>query len=671
MNGQQEGETSASPYGSDDVDVPSRSDETSNTQEWRDNYKATTYPKKKGAASPSVACRDASSYAAVAGGCCVESEKEGPPASEEDKSEQSCADTTRTPSPIRQVFRNVSAKMPTVYEEKWELMFKKLLDYKARFGNTLVPNRYVDDPPLGAWVSTQRRQYKVMVSGTHYESTPLSQERAQRLQAIGFVWKTWDPRRVPWEERFKELVEFKDKFGHCQVPMGYKNNTRLANWVSNQRQERREMLRGKKSGYRRLTQERIEMLDKIGFVWEASRGRAPCPKDDHEGNKSNSAAGGENDKKSIRRKISAKQGTRDSSSKDATVSTKIGSPAKERKTKKKPPSPLPYTNAADLDPESFEEDRSSGAPPFLSSQPEPELLVSPFSSVAPGPHVHHERRMDSTVLTKKEGAPAKKRRKKEKPPSPLAYKNAADLDSESFKEDTRARAPPLRPKPELVASPSSSVAPAPHVQREDRLVIEDDAASLRRHREDIIPLLNGTRCYEAEGRRLVPSTTPLSESKFHNSKDPLERLQLLQAEEELQARINQKLQLRRQALGASVPFRDGTSCVGHENVLQQLVTAGLGSSQTRSNVHNLIGIGGIIDDTPRMLSTAREVALLARLGGLQDQARFDLGALIETPGRTATCATNNKNNNNNHSQITRLSALSTQEIPPASRFWEL
>jgi Helicase associated domain len=42
-------------------------------------------------------------------------------------------------------------------QAKWEHMFDRLVDFKEKNGHCLVPNRYSQDPSLGAWVSTQRR----------------------------------------------------------------------------------------------------------------------------------------------------------------------------------------------------------------------------------------------------------------------------------------------------------------------------------------------------------------------------------------------------------------------------------------------------------------------------------------------------------------------------------
>lgn len=56
-------------------------------------------------------------------------------------------------------------------------------------------------------VSTQRRQYKILISGTG-TPTAMTADRARRLEAIGFRWSTTDPRHVPWHQRYEELGEF-------------------------------------------------------------------------------------------------------------------------------------------------------------------------------------------------------------------------------------------------------------------------------------------------------------------------------------------------------------------------------------------------------------------------------------------------------------------------------
>mmetsp|Transcript_15771 Transcript_15771/g.23232 ORF Transcript_15771/g.23232 Transcript_15771/m.23232 type:complete len:529 (-) Transcript_15771:1082-2668(-) len=150
---------------------------------------------------------------------------------------------------------------------KWGTMFHRLLQFKARNGHVLVPNRCEEDPSLGSWVSTQRRQHKLLTLG---QKSSMTRERVEKLEAIGFAWATSDPRHVPWEQRYKELIKYSmEHGGSTLVPIGYKENPQLANWVSTQRQEMRLLKIGRSS---RLTKERIEALEAIGFVWEAYRG---------------------------------------------------------------------------------------------------------------------------------------------------------------------------------------------------------------------------------------------------------------------------------------------------------------------------------------------------------------------------------------------------------------
>eukprot|EP00956_Cyclotella_meneghiniana_P011170 scaffold15667_cov79-Cyclotella_meneghiniana.AAC.4 len=61
-----------------------------------------------------------------------------------------------------------------------------------------------------------------------------------------------------WNRRYAELLEFKEANGHCDIPQRYAANVELGRWVKDQRTF-------KKQG--KLSQERIDLLDKIGFTW--------------------------------------------------------------------------------------------------------------------------------------------------------------------------------------------------------------------------------------------------------------------------------------------------------------------------------------------------------------------------------------------------------------------
>jgi len=159
--------------------------------------------------------------------------------------------------------------MPTTNDLKWDALYGKLMKYKEEHGNTLVPNRH---PQLGSWVSTQRRYYKEMNSG---KETSLTQARIDKLEQIEFVWATKDPRHVPWEVRYEQLLDYKARNGDCIVPIGYKHNVQLANWVSTQRQEYKLW---KKHRQCRITTERVNLLMGVGFSFVPPRGGARIQK---------------------------------------------------------------------------------------------------------------------------------------------------------------------------------------------------------------------------------------------------------------------------------------------------------------------------------------------------------------------------------------------------------
>ena len=65
----------------------------------------------------------------------------------------------------------------------------------------------------------------------------LTDDKLAELEAIGFEFQVGpiQPYRDPsmiktWDERFKEMLEFKESNGHCMVPQTYVNSG-LGHWV--------------------------------------------------------------------------------------------------------------------------------------------------------------------------------------------------------------------------------------------------------------------------------------------------------------------------------------------------------------------------------------------------------------------------------------------------------
>jgi hypothetical protein len=81
-----------------------------------------------------------------------------------------------------------------------------------------------------------------------------------------------------WRKRYDQLIRFKEINGHCNVPQRYATNVELGRWVKDQRTFK---TKGK------LSQERIDLLNDIGFSWKLtchSNGKGKtrgCPGLDH------------------------------------------------------------------------------------------------------------------------------------------------------------------------------------------------------------------------------------------------------------------------------------------------------------------------------------------------------------------------------------------------------
>ena len=71
-----------------------------------------------------------------------------------------------------------------------------------------------------------------------------------------------------WSGRFRELIRFKEEFGHCLVPHNWPQNKKLAQWVKRQRYQHRLLEQGRHST---LTADRVAQLEDVGFVWNSHK----------------------------------------------------------------------------------------------------------------------------------------------------------------------------------------------------------------------------------------------------------------------------------------------------------------------------------------------------------------------------------------------------------------
>ena len=163
-------------------------------------------------------------------------------------------------------------------DDNFDDKFDMLLEYKKKNGHCYVPKKFTENQPLSYWVFRQRALYKERAKGI---KNSLSDDRLKRLEEVGFVFwaknsklqlELESQRRKPkdeakWNRFISELIQYKAEFGNCLVPKCYPANQPLSTWVFGQRQQRRNFLNPERSS--RITVEKIELLENIGFVWQA------------------------------------------------------------------------------------------------------------------------------------------------------------------------------------------------------------------------------------------------------------------------------------------------------------------------------------------------------------------------------------------------------------------
>jgi len=130
------------------------------------------------------------------------------------------------------VLQSLHVPLTSRGDDHWNRFFGLLTDYKETHGHVLVP-RLCETPGLGDWVTDQRRQYKAWKQG---QPSQLSKDRRDKLADLGFAWQVRN--RPEWDQRYKELLEYKEKNGDCKVPQHYKQNKALGKWVAKQREVR-------------------------------------------------------------------------------------------------------------------------------------------------------------------------------------------------------------------------------------------------------------------------------------------------------------------------------------------------------------------------------------------------------------------------------------------------
>lgn len=104
----------------------------------------------------------------------------------------------------------------------WDAKYEKLKEYRAKYGDCRVPQHWKENKGLGKFVSRQRYLYCLWEQGK-FENNPLTQERIDKLKALGFCWGSTRP--MTWKDPQSEAAKRKAEEAPARANNGTQNRT--------------------------------------------------------------------------------------------------------------------------------------------------------------------------------------------------------------------------------------------------------------------------------------------------------------------------------------------------------------------------------------------------------------------------------------------------------------
>ena len=149
-------------------------------------------------------------------------------------------------------------KLNDTLTDSWPLMYKQAQEFYKQNGHLEMPQRYrtADGYSLGQWIFVQRNVRLGKVEGR------LTPEKIAKLDAIGMVWETTTDQA--WARYYEAAKRYFEEKGNLDVEVKYvtKDHIPLGQWLTTLRIQEKA---GARSRY--LTEERKEMLNAIGMIW--------------------------------------------------------------------------------------------------------------------------------------------------------------------------------------------------------------------------------------------------------------------------------------------------------------------------------------------------------------------------------------------------------------------
>jgi hypothetical protein len=142
----------------------------------------------------------------------------------------------------------------------WIDRANELIEYRNKYGDTLVPKRYSENPALGNWVNKQRAQHRRFC--VNESQCSMTKEQVRILDGIGFCWNATAlssrHRREEdtWWHRYEDLKQHGQL--HSKLPQS------MTTFLRQQRQEYRKYKQGESS---KLDEAKVSALATLDPDW--------------------------------------------------------------------------------------------------------------------------------------------------------------------------------------------------------------------------------------------------------------------------------------------------------------------------------------------------------------------------------------------------------------------
>ena len=158
---------------------------------------------------------------------------------------------------VRQI-QDIFSKIDNCLSLSWDDYYELAVEYYKEHGNLLVPVNYSKNGMnLGYWITDQR---KTMKGQGHRKD--LTEEQIEKLESIGMVW---DKLKEQWDQTYAIAKAYYDENGSIDGLKDKKlNGKNLYQWLGDQ-------IKSYNKGT--LSEERIQLLEQIGVVWNKNEAR--------------------------------------------------------------------------------------------------------------------------------------------------------------------------------------------------------------------------------------------------------------------------------------------------------------------------------------------------------------------------------------------------------------